>query len=163
MGALEPSKGKQAVGGCLVLILIIFVGVILVTALFGHTSSNSPTVSVRSEQPPAPAPIIEVSAGELFRAYRRNEVSADTIYKGHALRIKGRVTSINKDFTDEIYVLLDTSNMFENVHAALNSDETATAATLTKGDAITLLCTGEGMVIGSPIVKDCSISSSTRH
>jgi TPR repeat protein len=126
-----------------------------------HSSKTSTgTQDVTQSSEPAALP---VSAEKLFEDYQKNEVAADQIYKDRILSVSGRVKSINKDFADDIYLVLDTSNEFESVQALLRSSEESRAASLSRGEFLTVVCTGNGMIIGSPMLKDCLIQTSQQH
>jgi len=119
-------------------------------------SMDTPTPS-GTDASPARGPAQNVSAERLFLDYQRNEVSADSMYKGRTLAVTGTVSSINKDFTDSVYLMLETSNEFMGVHANLRGSEVSKASTLSKGSTVTVVCEGNGMIVGSPMLKDCVI------
>jgi putative nucleic acid binding protein len=98
---------------------------------------------------------VSVTAAQLYDAYQDNEVQADMQYKDKRLLVSGRVDKVSKDVMDKPFVSLSTSNMFMSI-LAYDMPENA-VATLRKGTALTLLCRGQGMTIGSPILRDCSI------
>ena len=138
------------VGVTLIFLVIVFVGV--------NSHHEVASGSASTQQAPAEEPVaISVTAPKLWSDYHANEVAADNVYKGKQLLVQGVVDSINKDFTDSIYVALSTFNEFESVHADLNSDYQSDAASLHKGQLITVRCEGGGMVVGSPILRGCSI------
>jgi hypothetical protein len=92
----------------------------------------------------------------LYVDYQRNEVAADNVYKGRSLAVQGVVASINKDFRDKIYIQLAALNEFESVQAHLDEGNESNAAALQRGQSVSLLCTGGGMIIGSPMLENCS-------
>jgi hypothetical protein len=96
-----------------------------------------------------------ISASQLFAAYHENEVAADEQFKGKALVVTGYLESINKDIFNNGYLVLHDANEFEGVHATLTDDTLKSAGNLSRGQRVTLLCTGEGMIIGSPVLKEC--------
>lgn len=98
---------------------------------------------------------IAVTAKELFSAYNANEVAADRQYKGKPLKVSATVAGINKDFTDAIYVELQTGSEFSPAHA--RGIEADAAADLQKGQKVTLECKGAGLVMNSPILDDCKL------
>lgn len=100
-------------------------------------------------------PAVEVTASQLFAAYEANEVAADNEYKGKALAVSGKVAGINKDFTDEVYVELESGSPFQSIHARGIPQDAAAA--LQKGQSITVECVGSGLMVGSPILKDCTL------
>lgn len=101
------------------------------------------------------APAIALSARELWLAYDANEVAADGQYKGEQLLVTGTVAGINKNMFDEVYVELDSGEMFGAVHA--QGLPTDVAASLAKGQEITVQCEGQGLTVGSPILGECAL------
>jgi len=98
---------------------------------------------------------IEVTAYQLFNDYNANEVAADTTYKNKTLLVTGKIESINKDVFDKIYVSLETGELFSTVDArGLSVEETQG---LGKGQSITVICQGNGFLIGSPQLKNCRL------
>jgi osmotically-inducible protein OsmY len=135
------------------LVSLLFLAVFCILAA-GSMDTPAPTGSDAST---TQSPAQDVSAERLFLDYQRNEVSADSMYKGRTLAVMGTVSSINKDFTDSVYLVLETSNQFMGVHANLRESETSKASTLSKGSTVTVVCEGNGMIVGSPMLKDCVI------
>ena len=118
------------------------------------TSSNSSTRSNRAAEPaPVETPAVRVTSMGLFSAYDGNEVSADAAYKGEQLSVTGRITGIDKDFTDSIIVKLQTPNQFMNVMAYGVAPEAAGAPR--KSQQITMTCRGDGRIMGSRVLRDC--------
>jgi hypothetical protein len=145
--------------------IVYFIGVAILagTAAAGGelqkaaSEASTPAVEAASTSesaPPAPA-AIQISARDLFAAYDANEVAADGQYKGKQLEVTGAVESINKDFTDGVYVALEGGEMFDTLQA--HDLDAQQAAALSKGQNVTLLCEGNGMVMGSPMLKDCKL------
>ncbi len=144
----------------LLICLLLFVFFCVVMAIRGGgPSGGSVAPIIDGEQSHASAVRPEdVSALTLSTDYLRNEVAADNLYKGHLLAVHGMVTSINKDIFDKIYVSLATPNEFMNVQAHLAAGSESQAAALQRGETITVVCTGNGMVLGSPMLRDCSFA-----
>lgn len=111
--------------------------------------------AAKTEQAAPAADAIKITARELFKAYDANEVAADSKFKGKPIEVTGVVESISSDIADEPVVQLAGGEMFQMVHA--NGLDTVTAAGLSKGQEITLACTGAGEVIGMPSLSDCSL------
>lgn len=140
-------------------ILIIVIGLIVLGFIGAMLSDDEPSTAA-STNTTADAPVetaIPVTAQQLFDAYDSNEVAADKQYKGQLLQISGTVASIDSGLTDNAQVQLATSNDFMNVSATGDENFDNAAASLNKGQSVTLLCRGEGEVIGSPMVGDCVI------
>lgn len=96
-----------------------------------------------------------VTAMQLFSTYHANEVAADDRFKNKSVVISGLVASINKDVLDNGYLVLRDGDPLEGVHAQLTDETMKYSGRLSRGDEITLTCTGAGMVLGSPILKSC--------
>lgn len=140
-------------------ILIIVIGLIVLGFIGAMLSDDEPSTAA-STNTTADAPVetaIPVTAQQLFDAYDSNEVAADKQYKGQLLQISGTVASIDSGLTDNAQVQLATSNDFMSVSATGDENFDNAAASLNKGQSVTLLCRGEGEVIGSPMVGDCVV------
>lgn len=97
----------------------------------------------------------EVSSVDLSKKYGDNEVSADEAYKGKKLQITGTVEEISKDALDAIYVVLRGKDEFSSVQVYV--DDAKAAAQLKKGQKLTVTGECDGMILGSPIIKDAVI------
>jgi uncharacterized protein YecT (DUF1311 family) len=153
-------KGLNVFGNLIKVILYGSLASVLLLVVIGLYYSSNNSEKQRSS-PPETVPTesaIPVDATRLFDDYKANEVSADNSYKGRQLAVAGVVQSINKDFSDDTYLALATANEFMPVHADLQQRFIGQAASLVKGQSITVICTGSGMVVGSPILKDCAIA-----
>ncbi|KVZ38636.1 OB-fold protein [Burkholderia ubonensis] len=150
---------KIVLGGVLALIII---GVIFGKKPAPGTSSTSNLVSETSTtsssetESKKPVEKVSVTASALFAAYEKNEVAADQKYKGKALSVSGTIQSIDKDAFDNIVVKLRSSNEFMPVNAYLSKEHEALAASLEKGKKVTWTCEGDGRLIGSPMLRDCT-------
>lgn len=98
---------------------------------------------------------VVVASKALSEDYDANEVAADQEYKGKVLEVSGKVDSIDKDFLDNIIVRLKGKTAFQNVMATMKSSEKSEAAGLSKGQQVTVRCTGSGSVMGSPSLREC--------
>lgn len=156
------SKGKPGwlghlAGG----VLGLLISLALLGSILPAPQDRASHAMATADVSPAPAQIeaqvLPVSAGQLFKAYHANEVSADVKYKGKVLAISGTVAGITKDLFDNVSVELRTANEFMPARAQLEDSEHAKAAVLQRGRHVTLICTGEGMLIGSPMLDSCRI------
>lgn len=109
---LKIVQGVLALVG-LMLIIAVVVGVA------GTSTSHRAVATSTTLQEPA----IGVSSDALFEAYQHNEVAADKLYRGHALRVTGAVQTIRKDISDQPYVVLWTTNEFIGVQAHFVDDD----------------------------------------
>jgi hypothetical protein len=137
------------------------VGLLVLLAFGSVPNSGGSSGSKRSkdddDKPKRSSERVGVSAADLYKDYKANEVSADDKYKGKTLKMSGTITSINKGIGDSMYLVYSTSNQFEGVQAHLAASQKSKAAGLSKGASVTVECIGDGMIIGSPMLKDCTI------
>ena len=108
----------------------------------------SPRDRVQSTAPRAPH---EVTAAALWTEYQANEKSANAHYKGEALDVTGQVTGMDSDLVGSVIVRLESPNPFSPTRAYL-ADSSAPPG---KGTAVTLRCQGAGMILGSPVLREC--------
>lgn len=119
------------------------------------SSLSAPASADVPDTKPAMVDAIEITAGELFAAYKANEIAADQQYKGKALKVSGTVEGIASDAFDKPVVQLQAGGFMEQVHANVSSNDAA--ARLTKAEWVTLACEGAGEVLGIPVLNDCVI------
>jgi hypothetical protein len=98
-----------------------------------------------------------VEAADLWHAYDANEVAADNKWKGQRFLVTGILQSVSKDFTNDIILDLRSPNQFSPTRAYLNANQSSTAAGLRKRQEVLLTCTCDGLIVGSPVLKDCMI------
>lgn len=141
---------------------VVFVVLVIIAIFTGGESKNSTSNSVTSTSPtqePVEDPAIEVTANQLLKAYKNNEVAANQQYKGKVLLVSGVVDSIQAGLNDKPYISLKAGGEFEfnTPQARLIDSDEAKAATLSKGQKILLKCIGDSEVAGTPMLKDCVI------
>ncbi|HZZ86074.1 MAG TPA: hypothetical protein VFE30_16205 [Anaeromyxobacteraceae bacterium] len=160
-----PNCGKKSPtqsGGAKVVGFII--GILFFIWLFGHIGGNatpSGTAASNAQEPARPAARtagMEVDNRRLWQDYEANEVAADNVYRGKTLKVRGTVSSVDKDFMDNIVVHLASPNEFMNTMATVQKAEARQAAQLSKGQRISLICEGKGRVMGSPSLDDCTFA-----
>jgi len=120
----------------------------------GKSGENSVELKTITAQP--------VTSVQLFREYHANEVAADSKYKGQHLLVTGRVAKIRKDFTDDIVLDLMTPNQFMSAMAQIQKHDHSAAASLKRGQEVVVLCKGQGLMLGSPMLENCRIFDKTR-
>jgi len=119
-----------------------------------------------------PAPTtIKITAAQLYAEYDANEVAADLKYKDKPLEVSGVVTDIcaTSQITGKPVIFLAKSldaPFMEGVTVHLCTDQKVKLATLSKGDAVTVvgICEGIDLVRGTDKfgfrgvrLKDCKI------
>lgn len=153
--------------------LIGFVALIVLAAIFGkdETKSGSSTTTTTpasastdskpadvkpAEQKPA---AVAVTANDLVKAYKENEVAANEKFKGKQLLIGGTIESIDAGITDKPTIILKTSMDYgmNNPQADLADSDIKKASALKKGQSIKMLCVGNSEVAGTPMLDDCVI------
>jgi hypothetical protein len=109
-----------------------------------------------SQQDIAITPVapVEITARQLYRDYEANEVAADVLYKGKRLLISGEVAAIQADLFDEPQVLLKAGSVEQVMISGLSREA---AGALSRGDAVLAACTGNGMILGAPVTRDCEL------
>lgn len=121
----------------------------------GNKTSDAGSSSSSSATANAPAEAIKVSAAQLYSAYKANEISADDQYKGKLLEVSGSVNSIGKTFNSP-YVTLKGDTYFGDIQCMLRDSEQSKAATLQKGQQITVQGKNVGLTLNVTL-SDCIV------
>lgn len=135
----------------------IILACLVVFSLGGCGGSQTGTTS--SNETKTAEPAIKVTANELLAAYNENEVAGDEKYKGKTLEVSGKIDDIQAGIGDDKFVLLKAGKdmEFNKPQAHFAASETSKISTLKKGAEIKLKCVGDGEVMKSPMLKDCTI------
>ena len=141
--------------------IVYFVGMAIFAGTVGALGAAGEAGRAAGTQSPAAdttlaaaADAIAVDAATLHGAYSANEIAADQLYKDKPLKVSGKIADIASDASNEPVVSLRVGD-FESVH--VNGLPKDAAATLAKGQSITVTCVGGGEVIGTPILNDCKL------
>lgn len=102
--------------------------------------------------------VLTVDAIRLWKDYEANEVAADGTYKGKILQVSGTVSSIDKDFMDDVVLHLESPNPFAPTSARLKGSQAKRAAALSKGAAVTVTCEDVERILVSPSLRGCTIN-----
>jgi hypothetical protein len=130
----------------------------LVLAAFGCDTKTTETTSAIA------APMVSaipVTAVELHKAYKTNEVAADEKFKGKAVRVTGKLIGISKDFSDAIYLTIHPGTAMgelEALHAYFDDNQKAAIAALKPGQVIIFDGRVDGFMMGSVMLKECVIA-----
>ena len=148
----------------------IFVGLVVIGALFGGDNkgsapanqSNAPAPAQSNGATPAPTPApaaVSVTATELTKAYKDNEIAANDKFKGKQLMVSGKIESIEAGITDkpELVLAANVDYGMSNPRATLADSDLDKAKSLKKGQNIKMLCVGNSEVAGTPMLEDCKI------
>lgn len=94
------------------------------------------------------------SASKIISSYHNNEVAADNEFKGKPIRIKTVAYAIKKDFSGDAFIVATGRNASETLHLKVNGDDERIQK-INRGEKVDFVCTGKGMVIGTPILESC--------
>lgn len=144
----------------------IIVAAVIAAAIFlgGNDDSTQPAprkdevnAAAASEAPAEPP--VAISAKQLAVAYEENEVAANLKYKNRPLLVRGHIDSIEAGFGDQPYIVLGVGKAFalNRPQARLARGLENLAASLKKGQQVSLLCVGDSEVAGTPMLKSCRI------
>lgn len=99
--------------------------------------------------------IIVVSAEEIAKAFKDNEVKANQLYKGKMVEVTGVVDNIGESF-GSTYITLEAEEDFALTQAQCffdDKEEINKIASLSKGDTVTVIGKVDGMSINVSIDK----------
>ena len=96
-----------------------------------------------------------LSADDLGREYRENEIAADLRYKGKVVEVTGTVGTIGKGL-DSLYFVLKTSTGHADVQCVFTRSHEAKAALLREGRTVTVRGLCDGMTLLSVFLKGCT-------
>lgn len=69
-------------------------------------------------------PVVEVSASKLVQAYNKNEIGADTKFKGKSLRVEGAIFVVGKNASGGFFIALhDPRQAYWVVQCQLKSND----------------------------------------
>jgi len=116
--------------------------------LIKHIGGGEPSLSYN-------LPVI-VTADKMQRDYEKNEVAGDIAYRKKVIIVTGKVTSIDRSIGENYFIKLKGgSNQFINPSAKMEDGYLNYLAALNKGDEVSLVCMGNGMLMSSARLKDC--------
>lgn len=147
----------------LVVVGLGFFGVLALARSCQPNAAAPPDVVITNAPPDSPPepqrPTLKISATTLYVLYEKNEVAANKRIGNAILVITGRVSSIDEDFTNTPVLKLaaDESNPYNTVDARLDEGQRDAAASLEKGQQVTLVCDSVKRVIGDPVAYGCII------
>ncbi|WP_051940451.1 OB-fold protein [Stenoxybacter acetivorans] len=125
----------------------------------GNRAASAQNAESASAQNAESAPVeemLKVTAAQMVKTYDDNEAAGDAAYKGKKLAITGTIESINKDISDNTVINFKGKD-FSHVMANLADSEEEKALKLKKNTQLTVICIGDGEVMGSPVARNCII------
>ncbi len=154
---IESQTHIRLSKGVKILAVLVLLGVI--GANVNGTPATPKTVETDSAKPAVQAEqAIQVTAPKIIADYKANEISADAMYKGKLIEVKGTVSNIAKDIMDTPYITLSNGDPYgiESVQCMFTKEQEGELAGISKGKPITL----QGRVSGklmNIIVRECRI------
>lgn len=105
--------------------------------------------------------LIRASANQVAYLYSENQVAGDQKYYNKELLLAGEIHSIDSGINNEPYLSLYGVDEFNylQVHFKKESLNIDLISHLQRGQEVRLVCTGDGVWIGSPRFKDCVFTS----
>lgn len=100
-------------------------------------------------------PAFSLPAEDLYRAYKENEIRADSQYKGKVLAVAGNVTDIGRDIVGDAYVCLAGSDRGSGIQCFFSRSDEGTLEQLSKGDNIHVVGECKGMMLWNVILFNC--------
>lgn len=145
----EPVNpiAKLFFGGLGLLILLVFL-----SGLFSSPTPSSTPAASQATPEPVYTPRIE--ADELWAAYDRNAVAADSAHKGRTYIISGTITDIGSDILGSPYIMLGRGDHAWGVQAMFETRRASQVAAMSKGQTVHVRCVVDGKLL-NVIVKQC--------
>ena len=120
-------------------------------ASLGATEEPVQSDSVDQEPP------ISISPADLLREYEKNEVAADSRYKGRTLIVRGKIARIGRDIGDTAYVSFKNDHpSFRSVQCFFGRSAEAQLGELSPGDEVLISGKCDGL-FGTVSLKDCQL------
>lgn len=145
---------KKAFFGCIGIAAAGFVLLVIcaIVSGVGQEPKQEASGGTTVEDPPI-APIA-ITATDLWKAYKRNEVAANDKYQEQTLAITGRVDRMD-DGSLGLTLYLRGPSVLNSVACSMTDDSRPQAAKLTRGQLVTVTGIGDGCtVFGDPLVRD---------
>ena len=130
-------------------------------------ANNNAQPENNNVQAPAPAPAepakatpdVTVTAVVIAKDYSDNEVAADGKYKGKRIEISGTIYGVSNGITDNemIVRLSDGKYDINDPDCNMSASEHDKVVAFKKGQAVTLIGTGDSATLGSPQLKNCTV------
>ena len=134
-------------------IVLAVIGLLIIMAMAGGDDTEAGGTATATPSEPA----MNVSSVELAQAYETNEMAAQQQYGDRSLAVTGTVQGIDLDLMDEPVLMLNGTNEFMNVQAKLADESHQAAASISKGDEVTVTCTELTEIMGTPMLDGCTV------
>jgi hypothetical protein len=103
-------------------------------------------------------PQFSTTASGIALAYNEDAVAADMKFKGKRFRVTGVIKDINKNLLANPYLVLHGGdNIFSDPQFDFDKSDMPSFVHLRKAMRVTLICTGQGDIVKTPIADNCSM------
>lgn len=123
---------------------IVIVAAVLIYLVLGCSGKASNTAATA---PASDAKPIAVDAKVLTKEYDTNDLAADGKFKGKLLAVSGKIESIAETMGN-VTVHVEGHNVVLDVICSFEADQRDAVSKLKKGQATTLIGTGDGLTAG---------------
>lgn len=103
-------------------------------------------------------PTISATAKEVAALYDENQIAGDQKYFKKTVRITGVIHSINSGLNNSPSVSLVGKGFIQNPQVHFSSPDIPRIAKLKKGQNISFVCNGAGVLVGTPVFNSCVFS-----
>jgi hypothetical protein len=117
----------------------------------GTTDTDTGTKKVQSQ-----APSYTLSASQLVKEYKANEVAADAKYKGSVVVVSGTIDSIGIDIMGQAYVVIGHQGFLDGVQCTFTKGEKSSVASLSKGQRVRIKGEVAGKM-GNVLLNKCTL------
>lgn len=137
--------------------LLTLAGLFIVQMIISNFSDqkSGPQVQAVAAKAPEVSYEFKTTPAELTAAYEANTVAADNRFKGRKYLVQGVVDSINTGIGNDVYITMLSGNMFLDPQFSLDDSQKNAAAKLLKGQQVSMICTGGGDVMKTPMSRRC--------
>jgi hypothetical protein len=97
-----------------------------------------------------------IQSAEIVKAYEANEAAAQARFAGKTLVVTGPVQSVDLDMSDDPVIRLSPEQYGDYASVYLVEADQPKAASLAKGQVITVTCQEVSEILGTPMLKDCA-------
>lgn len=101
---------------------------------------------------------VPTTAKEMRDTYVSNEVAGDQRYYKKKLLVSGKIARINSGLGNRPYLTLQDGGDVSGAQASFKNPDIDQIGKLKKGADIQLVCFGGGVMLGTPILRDCEFA-----
>lgn len=98
---------------------------------------------------------ISATAKEVATTYDENQVAGDQKYFKKTVHLNGIISSINSGINNKPSISLVGKNLLQSPQVQFAAPDISRIAKLKKGQKISFVCNGAGVLIGAPVFNSC--------